>query len=188
MTSANDARNLIISSIQAKIREIETEIKERSIENGQMIHGIEVAGNEIKSAREDIDALQRFVEDRIKDIEFRNSQIDNNNWYMEDAEKLLAGFKKELSAYDTPNVPETPAPARRVRTQYGELTPEQMKVIRKKYAVLLELRGASLYEYLEFLKSKGRTETNKAISLSLAKNPNWLSNATLLARKAGYDA
>lgn len=192
MTSANDARNLIITSIQAKIRELETEVKERSIENGEMIYGIEKAGNEIKSAREDIDSLQRFVADRVKDIEFRNTQIENNNWFNDEAEKLIAGLKEELATYDTPNVPETPAespaPARRVRTQYGELTPEQMKVIRKKYAVLLELRGASLYEYLEFLKSKGRTETNKAISLSLGKNPNWLSNMTLIARKAGYDA
>lgn len=191
MTSANDARNLIITSIQAKIRELETEVKERSIENGQMIHGIEKAGDDIKSAREDIVALQRFVEDRVKDIEFRNSRIDNNNWFNDESEKLIAGLKEELATYNTPNVVETPAesPApKRVRTQYGELTPEQMKVIRKKYAVLLELRGASLYEYLEFLKSKGRTETNKAISLSLGKNPNWYSNMALLARKAGYDA
>jgi len=191
MTSANDARNLIITSIQGKIRELETEVKERSTENGKLIYCIEEAGNSIKSAREGIEDLQRYVEDRVKDIEFRNSQINNNNWFNDEAEKLIAGLKKELSTYDTPNVVKTtekaPAP-KRVRTQYGELTDDQKKTIRKKYAVLLELRGASLYEYLEFLKSKGRTETNKAISLSLGKNPNWLSNMALLARKAGYDA
>lgn len=188
MTSANDARNMIISTIQAKIREIEAEIKERAIENGQMIYGIEQAGDVIKSARENIDELQRYVEDQVKDIVFRNSQIENNNWYIDDAEKLLAGLKEELATFDTPNVPaETPAP-KRVRTQYGELTPEQMKVIRKKYSVLLELRGTALYEYLEFLKAKGRTETNKAISLSLGKNGYWLNATIYSARRAGYDA
>lgn len=191
MTSANDARNMIITSIQAKIRELETEVKGRSTENGKLIYCIEEAGNSVKSAREDIEDLQRFVDDRVEYIKFSNTQITNNNWFNDEAEKLIAGLREELATYNTPNVVETPAesPApKRVRTQYGELTPDQMKIIRKKYAVLLKLRGESLYEYLEFLKSKGRTETNKAISLSLAKNPNWLSNATLLARKAGYDA
>lgn len=191
MTTANDARNMIISTIQAKIREIEAEIKERSIENGEMIYGIEQAGQDISEAREMISSQNRLIEDRVKDIEFRNSRIDNNNWYIDDAEKLLAGFKKELATYNTPNVVETTAQApapKRVRTQYGELTPEQMKVIRKKYAVLLELRGTALYEYLEFLKSKGRTETNKAISLSLGKNGYWLSSTIYSARRAGYDA
>ena len=191
MTSANDARNMIISTIQAKIRELETEVKDRSTHNGELIYFIEEAGNAVKSAREDIDELQRFVEDQVKDIEFRNTQIDNNNWFNDEAEKLIAGLKEELATYDTPNVvkapEETPAP-KRVRTQYGELTSDQMKVIRKKYAVLLELRGASLYEYLEFLKAKGHAETYKAISLSLGKNPNWYSNAALLARNAGYNA
>ena len=152
-----------------------------------MIYGIEKAGQDISEAREMISSQNRLIEDRVKDIEFRNTQIENNNWYIDDAEKLLAGFKKELATYNTPNVVETPAP-KRVRTQYGELTPDQMKVIRKKYAVLLELRGTALYEYLEFLKSKGRTETNKAISLSLGKNGYWLSSAIYSARRAGYDA
>lgn len=187
MTSANDARNMIISSIQAKIRELETEVKDRSIQNGEMIYGIEEAGNSIKSLREDIEELQRIVEDRVDHIKFSNTQIMNNNWFNDEAEKLIAGLREELATYNTPNVVETPAP-KRVRTQYGELTPDQMKVIRKKYAILLELRGTALYEYLEFLKSKGRTETNKAISLSLGKNGYWLNATISSARRAGYDA
>lgn len=191
MTSANDARNLIISSIQAKIRELETEVKDRSTQNGELIYCIEEAGDSIESAREDIKELQRFIDDRVENIKFRNTQIDNNNWFNDEAEKLIAGLREELATFDTPNMVETPTetPApKRVRTQYGELTPDQMKIIRKKYAVLLELRGESLYEYLEFLKAKGRTETNKAISLSLGKNDYWLNATVTSARRAGYDA
>lgn len=184
-----DAKAYIRLTLTSQIRNLSDQFEVNTAEMESTIRDMENAGVRISEAREVIDANQRLIADLIENsINFGNKRIDNLKNTNDEISELIEGLKVELAKLSPEPDKAVEAPARRVRVQYGELTPEQMKVIRKKYAVLLELRGASLYEYLEFLKSKGRTETNKAISLSLAKNPNWLSNATLLARKAGYDA
>lgn len=184
-----DAKAYIRLTLTAQIRNLSDQREVNMAEMESIVRDMENSGDRIVEAREVIDANQRLIADLIENsINFGNKRIDNLANNNEEITGLIEGLKVELAKLSPEPAKAKEAPARRVRTQYGELTPEQMKVIRKKYAVLLELRGASLYEYLEFLKSKGRTETNKAISLSLGKNPNWLSCAALLARKAGYDA
>lgn len=186
MTSANN-KSFARKIIEEKIKDLREVSVELANDNGVLIVDIENMGKEIEESREQIRALERYIEDRVEMIKFSSVRIENNNRNIEDTNSAVADLEKDLNTL-TPIKSTTKPKAPRVRTQYGELTPEQMKVIRKKYAVLLELRGASLYEYLEFLKSKGHTETNKAISLSLGKNGYWYSNMSALARKAGYDA
>lgn len=191
MTTANDTQNFAHSVLQSKIRELEVEALELCRTNEAHIRDIEIAGESFAENLEKISALLRQNDDLVENVfEFKNQQIHNNNFKIDEIDKLVEGLRIEsekLAKPTTalPKVKEKPK-AKVVRSQYGELTNEQKRQIRSKYMILNRLVGQDLYRYVTTLRDLGYPETDRAISESIGRDKSWLGSVVSRAKNYGY--
>lgn len=103
MTTLNEASNFAYGIIEAKANELMDDSLQLSFDNGLLIAEIESVGEEVAGIREIIEANQRYLEDLIGTIKFKNGQIENNNRVIGEIDSLVLGLREQLE-----NFPHTP--------------------------------------------------------------------------------
>lgn len=178
--------NVITQAILEKIDFLEDQNLQRKTQIQLANMAMEENAEKIERIVEDIKALRRYYVDVNEKIAFDVDQNKNAEWVISENNKAIAELKAELAPAKTEPKTE-PNPTRKPRTQFGELTPQQMNDTFDKYEILLKLRGTQRFEYIQFLRSKGYPESDTNISLSLGKCAGWLGNLIGQAKRRGMD-
>lgn len=182
--------SVIAQAIREKINLLEDQNLQRKTQIQLANMAMEENAEKLQRIVEDIEALRRYYVDVRERIDFDVEQNKNAEWDISENNKAIAELKAELAPAKTEpeiEVKTEPNPTRKPKTQFGELTPQQMNDTFDKYEILLKLRGTQRFEYIQFLRSKGYPESDTNISLSLGKCVGWLGNLVGQAKRRGMN-